>query len=159
MGNHFRKILLIVTVFLLAAALPSVVREIMTGNIYLFSKQCWNDVLSRFVGPGRFRFLFQPAVAMILGIIGGKRDATAGRPPYLWSIIHREADWKEAMQAGFDTISTMLILGILADIVFQYILFRIVHIAPALILGPILITVPYASARGISNRIFRNRRL
>jgi len=152
-----RKILLIVTVFLLAAALPSVIREwTKTGDIYLFSKQFWNDLVSRFIGPGRFRFLIQPTVAILLGMIGGKKDATAGRPPYLWSIVYREAGWKETLKDGFDTISIMLILGILADIVFQYILFGIVHIVPALILGPILITIPYALARGTSNRIFRN---
>jgi hypothetical protein len=152
-----RKILLIVTVFLLAAALPSVVREwAKTGDIYLFSKQFWNDVVSRFIGPGRFRFLIQPTVAILLGVIGGKRDAAAGRPPFLYSILSGEAGWKEAMKDGFDTISIMLILGVLADIVFQYILFGMVHIVPALLLGPILITVPYSIARGAANRIFRN---
>lgn len=151
--------LLIVTVFLLAAALPSTIREWSnTGSVYLFSKQCLDDVLSRFIGPGRFRFLIQPTVAILLGIIGGKKDATAGNTPYLWSIVSRDAGWKEAMQAGFDRISTMLILGILADIVFQYILFGTVHIVPALLLGPVLITVPYAMARGASNRFFRNPR-
>lgn len=158
MGNKFRNILLIVIVFLLAAAIPSVVREWMkTGTVYLFSKQCWNDVVSRFIGPGRFRFLIQPALAILLGIMEGKKDATAGRRPFLLSIVSRETGWKEAMQAGFDAISTMLLLGILADIVFQYILFRIVHVVPALLLGPILITAPYALARAASNRIFRNR--
>jgi hypothetical protein len=160
MSNKFRKILLIVIVFLLAAALPSTIRELMkTGHIYLFSKQCLSDLFSRFVGPGRFRFLIQPAVATLLGMIGGKKDAAAGRPPYLWSIVSREADWKEAIQTGFDTISNMLLLGILADIVFQYTLFGIVHIVPALLLGPILITAPYLLARGTSNRIFRSRQI
>jgi hypothetical protein len=152
-----RKILLILTVFLLAAALPSVIRECArTGDLYLFSEQFWNDVVSRFVGAGRFRFLIQPTVAILLGLIGGKRDAIAGRPPYLWGIVSGDAGWKEALKHGFDTISIMLILGILADIVFQYILFGIVHIVPALLLGPLLITGPYSLARGASNRIFRN---
>jgi hypothetical protein len=153
-----RKILLAVTVFLLAAALPSVIREwTKTGEIYLFSHQFWNDVVARFSGPGRFRFLIQPTVAILLGIIGGKRDATSGRPPFLWSIVSGGAGWKEALKDGFDTISIMLILGILADIVFQYILFKMVHIVPALLLGPILISIPYALARGSSNRFFRNQ--
>ena len=157
MKGIIRKILLIVIVFLLAAALPSVIREwARTGNIYLFSEQFWNDVVSRFTGAGRFRFLIQPTVAILLGVIGGKRDATARRPPFFWSIVFREERWKEALKDGFDTINIMLIFGILADIIFQYILFGIVHIIPALLLGPMLITIPYILARGPSNRIFRN---
>jgi len=91
MGTEVQRILLIVIVFLLAAAIPSVIREWMkTGHIYLFSKQCWIDVQSRFVGPGRFQFLIQLAVPIILGIIGGKKDATAGRLPLALSISSRE---------------------------------------------------------------------
>ena len=158
MKRIVRKILLIIAVFLLAAAIPSVIREFnKTGEIYLFSKQFWDDVVSRFTGPGRFRFVIQPTVAILLGTIGGKRDATAGRPLFLWSIIYRKEGWKETMKDGFDTISIMLLFGILADIVFQYILFGMVHIVPALLLGPLLITIPYALARGTSNRIFRKR--
>lgn len=158
MKRIIRNILLIITVFLLAATIPSVIKEwTKTGNIYLFSKLFWDDVVSRFIGPGRFRFVIQPTVAILLGIIGGKRDATAGRPPFFWRILYREAGWKETMKDGFDTISIMLIIGILADIVFQYILFGMVHIGPALLLGPILITIPYALARGTSNRIFCKR--
>lgn len=157
MKRIIRNILLIVTVFLLAAAIPSVIREwARTGEIYLFSEQFWNDVVSRFVGAGRFRFLFQPTMAILLGLISGKKDAKSGRPLFFWNIVYREAGWKETVKDGFDTISIMLIFGILADIIFQYILFGIVHIAPALLLGPILITLPYAMARGTSNRIFRN---
>ena len=76
MKQLIRKILLLVIVFLLAAAIPSVLREyIQTGHVYFLSDQFAEDVVTRFHGSGRFRFLIQPAVALILGILGGKRDA------------------------------------------------------------------------------------
>jgi hypothetical protein len=40
-------------------------------------------LLARLSGPGAFRFVLQPLVAVLLGIRDGRADAKAGRPPYL----------------------------------------------------------------------------
>jgi len=157
MKNLNRKILLALTVLLVATSIPAVLKELNeTGQSYLFSERLGKDLISRFVGPGRFRFLFQPAIAMLLGIIGGKKDSAQGRPPYIYGILSGKFDRKEALKEGLDSIGTTLIIGVLADVIFQMILFRIVHILPALILGPILIALPYATARALSNRFFSN---
>lgn len=151
-----RNLLLMITVFLLGLALPFVLLENMKhGTLYLFTDQFWDDLILRFQGAGRFRFLLQPGTAVILGLLNGKQDAARGRHGYLRRIISRQAGWKESVQHGFNTVSILLIMGTLADIVFQYILMGIVHILPALILGPLFISVPYAVARGISSRIKR----
>jgi hypothetical protein len=157
--QNVRKILLILIVFLLAAAFPFVIREQMKiGQVYLLSHQFLEDIIARFTGRGRFRFLLQPLTAILLGIQGGFKDAKGKRPGYLSELLFRENGWKQTLQDGLDVISILLMMGILADIIFQLILFGIVHILPALLLGPILITIPYMTSRDLANRIFRKYR-
>ena len=147
---------MILIVFLLAAAIPFVIREQMrTGQFYLFSHQFWEDIISRFTGRGRFRFVIQPLTAILLGIRSGFKDARENRPGYIQELLLRKTGWKQALNEGLDVISTLLLLGVLADIIFQLILFRMVHIVPALILGPILITGPYVISRDLANRLFQ----
>ena len=48
-------------VLILAAALPSAVRDTLeTGRVYLFSHQFLEELPQRLTGPGRLRFLLQP---------------------------------------------------------------------------------------------------
>jgi hypothetical protein len=154
--QNARKILLILIVFLLAAAIPSLIREQMrTGEFYLFSHQFLEDIISRFTGRGRFRFVIQPLTAILLGIRSGLKDAGEKRPGYIKELLQRKSGLKQALTEGLDVISTLLLMGVLADIIFQLVLFRMVHIVPALILGPILITGPYIISRDLANRLFR----
>ncbi len=72
-------------------AIPSAIREALeSGRIYLFSWEFLSDLPARFTGPGRFRFILQPAVAILLGLRGGLADARAGRPPYLEDVLTHE---------------------------------------------------------------------
>ena len=57
------------------------------GGLYLFSRAFFEDLPKRLTGPGSFRFIFQPIVAILLGMRDGLLDARAGRPPYLYSLL------------------------------------------------------------------------
>ena len=50
------------------------------GGVYVFSSQFLEEL---FAGPGRFRFIMQPVLAILLGVRGGLADARAGNPTYL----------------------------------------------------------------------------
>lgn len=66
-------------VLILLAALPAAVYDtIETGRVYLFSRQFIDELPQRFTGPGRFRFVLQPLVAIVLGWRSGLIDARAG---------------------------------------------------------------------------------
>jgi len=68
----------------LVAAVPDTIRDTLkSGRIYLFSWEFLADLPARLTGPGRLRFVFQPIMAILLGLRGGLADARAGRPPYL----------------------------------------------------------------------------
>ena len=43
-------------------------------------------------------------------------------------------------------------MGIILDVVFQWVLYRAVHPGAALVVGPILICVPYSVSRALTNR-------
>jgi len=54
----------------------------MRGGFYLFSRDFLLDLPKRLFGPGRFRFLLQPAVAVALGMRSRQSaDGGPGRAP------------------------------------------------------------------------------
>ena len=50
------------------AAIPfAIVDTIETGRVYIFSMQFLEELPRRFAGPGHFRFIMQPVVAILIG--------------------------------------------------------------------------------------------
>ena len=67
-------------VLILAAALPSAVRDTLeTGRVYLFSREFLEELPQHLAGPGRLRFLLQPAIAIVPGWRSGLIDFRSGR--------------------------------------------------------------------------------
>ena len=83
-GRLLTLVLAGLTVLVLALSLPGAARDAFErGGIYLFSREFIEDIPKRLTGPGRFRFILQPVVAILLGIGAGRADRRTGRPPYL----------------------------------------------------------------------------
>jgi hypothetical protein len=59
------------------------------------------------------------------------------------------------VRTGLRTIRDIIAIGIVLDIVAQLLIFRQVHPGAALLIGPVLIAMPYATARGLANRVTR----
>ena len=143
-------------VVMLIAALPSAIRDTFeTGRVYLFSRQFLEELPQRFTGPGRFRFVLQPLVAILLGWREGRADARAGRPPYLYGLLVIGGKRKEMVRSGWSTVRDLLAIGILLDAVAQFLIYRQVHPGAALVIGPVLVTFPYATSRALTNRVAR----
>lgn len=153
-----RALLLIggLTLAVLAVSVPGALRDAsQRGGFYLFSPAFLEDLPKRLAGPGRLRFLFQPALAIFLGVRGGLEDARLGRPPFLRGLILHRAHRAELLKSALESISILLLMGILLDSVFQWLLLGISYPVPALVLGPVLITIPYALARGVAGFVAR----
>ena len=143
-------------VVMLIAALPSAIRDTFeTGRVYLLSWQFLEELPQRFTGPGRFRFVLQPLVAILLGWREGRADARAGRPPYLYGLLVIGGKRKEMVRSGWSTVRDLLAIGILLDAVAQFLIYRQVHPGAALVIGPVLVTFPYATSRALTNRVAR----
>ena len=148
----------VVVVALLLAALPSaILRIIHSGNLYLFTSHFFEDILARLSGPGRLRFILQPIVAVILGMRGGMRDASAGLPPFLWALVLHPEHRRELLRNALTSTQNLLAAAIVLDLVSQFLIFHEVRPGAAVVVGPVLIGVPYAVSRALSNRMWRWR--
>ena len=151
-----QNIVTVLALLVFAAAVPyAIVDTLETGRVYLFSSQFLEELPRRFSGPGRFRFILQPVLAILLGVRGGLADARAGNPPYLFGLLFVAGRRKELLGSGAAAIATLLAMGIILDIVFQFVLYRAVHPGAALVIGPILICSPYALSRALTTRLAR----
>jgi hypothetical protein len=145
-----------VAALVLLAAIPSAIQDtVATGRIYLFSWEFLADIPARFTGPGRLRFILQPTVAIILGLRAGLADARAGRPPYVMGLLFAPLHRREYIRTGLASIRDLVAIGIILDVVAQFLIFQQVHPGAALLIGPLLITAPYAFARAVTNRVAR----
>ena len=148
-----RSLILRTTVILIIlAALPSTVRRLMqTGDLYLFTGRFFADALARLSGPGRLRFILQPIVAIFLGARDGAKDARAGIPPFLWALAFHGQHRREMLRSAFASVSDLVAIAILVDLIAQFLIFREIHPGAALLLGPVLIGAPYGVARVFGN--------
>jgi hypothetical protein len=55
-------------------------------------------------------------------------------------------------------VINLLLMGILMDSLFQWVIFGASYPGAALVVGPVLIMLPYALARALSNRLARLRK-
>jgi len=141
------------TLVVLMVSAPASLRDAYhRGGLYLFSRDFLEDIPKRLAGPGRFRFILQPLIATGLGIRAGLADSRAGQPPYLWSVLFNRRLRPELLKSGFSTVVNLLLMGILLDSVFQWLILGISYPGAALVVGPVLIVAPYTVARALSNR-------
>jgi hypothetical protein len=147
-------VLAALTVFVLALSVPGSLREAWErGGFYVFSREFFLDLPKRLFGPGRFRFLLQPAVAVALGVAAGRADARAGQAPYLGALLLGTEDRGSLARSALRDLANVLLVGILLDSVAQWLILGSSYPGAALLVGPVLIGVPYALARALANRV------
>ena len=150
------SILTAIVVAIILAAVPGQIQRLLnTGEPYLFSHLFFEDMLARLSGPGRLRFIVQPAIALFLGIRDGTKDAQSGSPPFLAALLSKRTHKPTLLLSALASIRDLVAMAILVDVISQFLLFRNIHPAAALLLGPTLIAVPYATSRGLANRLAR----
>jgi hypothetical protein len=115
-------------------------------------------VIARIIGPMSLRFVFQPLVALLLGIRDGVTDAKTGEPPFIIDLIVDNNNRKAKLAGVLKSLSKTIIIATVFDMIAQYLIFDQVHVIPAIIVGVFLLSVPYSLARGVTNRIVTARR-
>ena len=144
------------TVGVLVASVPGALGDAwQRGGLYLFSWAFVEDLPRRLTGPGRFRFVVQPLVAILLGVRAGASDARAGRLPYLLAMAAHPLHRREMFAETARDLANIVMVGILLDVVAQWLILGVAHPFAALVVGPVLIAFPYALARGFTNRAVR----
>jgi hypothetical protein len=96
-------------------------------------------------------------IATFLGIRSGVADARSGRPPYLYGVLFNSKLRSELLKSGFSTVVNLVLMGVLLDSIFQWLIFGTSYPGAALVVGPVLIVTPYSVARALANRCARLR--
>ena len=155
-GRRITWVLAVCTFAVLLASAPGALRDAWErGGLYLLSGEFFEDLPRRLTGPGRFRFVFQPLVAILLGVRAGQGDARAGRPPFLLALAAHAQHRRQMLAESAGALANIVLVSILLDAVSQWLILGMVHPGAALVVGPVLIGMPYALARGFSNRVVR----
>ena len=119
-------------------------------------ERMWKDVLARPGGPMTFRFILQPVMAVVAALRDGISDARLGRPPYFWTILRVAENRGSRLWEGVVSTARILILGIVMDIVYQWLVFKTFYPAQAAVIAILLAFVPYLVLRGPIERIARH---
>src|SRR5271170_3566609 len=85
------------------------------------------NLIDRTSGTMNFRFILQPVMASIFAIIAGLKDAKAGKPPYLWSLLTDRARRVDRIKDGWKSVGKVIIVALVLDIAYQIIVLRFVY--------------------------------
>ena len=113
----------------------------------------WNDFVARTTGPMWFRLILQPAVAAAFGIRAGLqnalRDASQNHPAHALDPAYRRAMFRQ----GLHDVGKMLGAGVALDVIFQLIALRAIYPGEAVLVGFLLIALPYQIVRTVVARL------
>jgi len=119
----------------------------------------WRDILDRPGGPMTFRFVLQPAMAIIAAARDGVRDARLGRRPYVWALIYgvRDPEGRSGrLWEGIISTARIIILGVVMDIIYQWKALDTFYPVQAAVIALLLCFVPYLVLRGPFLRLARH---
>ncbi len=108
----------------------------------------WENILARPAQNLTLRFILQPAVATILALRDGMRDARSGRRLNVWATMsdpaQRSARWRE----GVEAIGKISLIAIAIDIGYQVADLDAFYPGEALLVAALLAFIPYLIVRG-----------
>ena len=113
----------------------------------------WQNLYGRLSGPLNLRLIIQPAVATILAIRAGLRDAHQDRAPFFWALLWNPAHRRELLRQGWKDVGKVFVLATILDVAYQLIVHRGVYSLELLITAVTLAIVPYLLVRGPISRI------
>lgn len=115
----------------------------------------WQNLVNRPGGPMLFRFFLQPTMATIAAVLVGIKDARQGRTPFLKTVLRRPAERAGRVNEAMVDTSRIMLLGMVMDLIYQYIEFDTFHPAEAVAITLVLAFLPYVLLRGLVTRVAR----
>lgn len=122
----------------------------LSGEVLM---RVWQNLVERPGGPMTFRFILQPVMATIAAVLAGVHDARTGRSPYFWTILSNPEQRGARLKEGMVATARIILLGLVMDSLYQYIVFDVFHPAEAAIVALLLAFIPYLLLRGPVARI------
>ena len=117
--------------------------------------QYWAELTGRIFGPLSFRLVLQPIVALVLGVLAGRRDVRLGAPLYAWSLLTDPAHFGGLIRTGLKDVGKVLVVAFAIDVAYELIFLHGLRLGQPAIIAFILVVPAYVLSRGLTNRIFR----
>ena len=117
----------------------------------------WEDLIGRSDGPMTFRLILQPAMAVLLAIRAGLRDAREGQPPFLWTVFSDPGCRHELLRRAWNDVKNVFILALVLDSIYQVMVHSGIYPLELLLTATILAVVPYVIVRGPVTRLARRQ--
>jgi hypothetical protein len=114
----------------------------------------WDTIGRSLSGRGQFRLILQPAMAVILGIRVGLHDARQGHPPFIRRLLTTSAQRWTLFKRSVREAALPLVLALVMDSVLQYLTLRRVRPVAAVLVGGLLVWLPFVVTRAFANRIW-----
>jgi hypothetical protein len=149
------RVVLVLVVLLLAAGVVIVVVAIWYGLVWEVIRRIWLSMGERWDGPLSFRFILQPLMAAVPAVRDGIKDARAGRSPFFWTVAGDRQKRVGRLREGLIATARIVLLGIVMDAIYRYLVFKRFYPGEALIVSLLLCFVPYMAIRGPVLRIAR----
>jgi hypothetical protein len=118
----------------------------------------WDQLIAQPNGPLAFRFILQPAMAIILAVLDGLKDARLGRSPFLPTILFDPSQRAAYLREGLKRVSRVIVFAFVMDAIYQYLVLRTFYPFEALVTVFVLAVLPYVLIRGPVHRIMRRWR-
>jgi hypothetical protein len=97
-------------------------------------------------------------MAILFGVRDGFLDAKAGSVPFLYGVLFHREDLKPSLKIALKSLRVPSLCAIALDAIVQFSMSQTIRPLTAVLVGTLLMGVPYCCARGISNRIRSRRR-
>jgi hypothetical protein len=99
------------------------------------------------------RFVLQPLLAVIAGVLMGRLDSHSGRGAFGHQVFARSKDDEHPLLQSLRRVEVPLCLALAVSLVFQYLDLRTVHLVPSLLVALWLVALPHLCARDLSSRV------
>ena len=110
-----------------------------------------------FGGSFQIRLIVQPLAAMLLGLRFGIRDAKQGRAPILKAVAETKGERGGLLARAARDAIVPLGVALVLDSVLQHIINGRIRPLAAVIVGSLLVLLPFLIVRALTNRIWTHR--
>jgi hypothetical protein len=142
-----------------AARVPSFEEEgILMSDVGFFDSIA-RDLGGRGLLGGNFqiRLILQPLIGSLLGVRYGLRDAKRGRPPYFKAMVQHRGDRRARFKESLRDVVVPLCVAFILDSILQRMINHRIRPLVSLIVGGLLVYLPFMIFRGVTNRIWTHR--
>jgi hypothetical protein len=107
-----------------------------------------------FGGKFQFRLVLQPLAAMILGVRVGIRDAKRGELPFFQALAKGKGERGGRLGQAVRDAILPLVIAVVVDSILQHMINGHIRPLEALVVGALLVFVPFLIVRALANRIW-----